>query len=99
MHFPLHEKGHFYQCDLYKVDHLNEKTLTRGSNCTSVDAFIYAVHKGDKKKWLIPIEWKYTEYYYNNDKSNEDRKGELKGTNGKGHERVERYSKIIVACL
>lgn len=78
-----------------KVDHLNEKTLTRGSNCTSVDAFIYAVHKGDKKKWLIPIEWKYTEYYYNNDKSNEDRKGELKGTNGKGHERVERYSKII----
>ena len=26
-------------------DHLNEKTSTRGSNCTSVDAFIYAVHK------------------------------------------------------
>lgn len=78
-------------------DHLNEKTSTRGSNCTSVDAFIYAVHKGDKKKWLIPIEWKYTEHYGNEDKSNEDRKGEEKGTNGKGHERVRRYMAITDA--
>ena len=53
-------------------DPLNEKTSTRGSNCTSVDAFIYAKHK-DESIWLIPIEWKYTEHYANQDKSNEDR--------------------------
>ncbi|MBQ2026731.1 MAG: hypothetical protein II216_02855 [Alistipes sp.] len=75
-------------------DHLNEKTSTRGSNCTSVDAFIYAVHKEDKKRWLIPIEWKYTECYSNQDKSNEDRIGEEKGSNGKGRERVMRYSAL-----
>lgn len=80
-------------------DYLNEKILIRGSNCTSIDALIYAVHKGDKKKWLIPIEWKYTEYYENNDKSNEDRDGEDKGTNGKGQERVRRYSAITDASL
>ena len=74
-----------------KVDHLNEKKLTRGANCTSVDAFIYAVHKGDGKRWLIPIEWKYTEHYYNKDNSNEDRKNEKKGCNGRGRERVRRY--------
>lgn len=78
-------------------DHLNEKTCTRGSNCTSVDAFIYAVHRGDRKKWLIPIEWKYTEHYGNEDKSNEDRDGEEKGTNGKGHERIRRYSTLTDA--
>lgn len=75
-------------------DYLNEKTSTRGSNCTSVDALIYAVHKDDKKKWLIPIEWKYTECYANQDKSNEDRIGEEKGSNGKGCERVMRYSAL-----
>ena len=76
-------------------DHLNEKSSTRGSNCTSVDALIYAVHRGDKKRWLIPIEWKYTEHYYNSDKSNEDRRGEPKGSNGRGRERVGRYSALI----
>ena len=79
-------------------DYLNENTSTRGSNCTSVDAFIYAVHKGDKKKWLIPIEWKYTEHYANLDKSNEDRQGEEKGCNGKGQERVRRYSALTDAA-
>lgn len=77
-------------------DHLNEKTSTRGSNCTSVDAFIYAKHKGGGK-WLIPIEWKYTEHYANLDKSREDRYGEEKGSNGKGQERVRRYSPLIDA--
>ena len=61
---------------------MNENTSTRGSNCTSVDAFIYAVHRGDEKRWLIPIEWKYTENYSNEDKSNEDRPNEDKGPNG-----------------
>lgn len=76
-------------------DHLNEKSSTRGSNCTSVDALIYAKHRGDHKMWLIPIEWKYTEHYYNSDKSNEDRRGEPKGSNGRGRERVRRYSALI----
>lgn len=76
------------------VDNLNEGTPTRGSNCTSVDAFIYAVHRGDKKRWLIPIEWKYTEHYNSEDKSNEDRASEAKGANGKGRERVGRYAAL-----
>lgn len=79
-------------------DPLNEKTSTRGSNCTSVDAFIYAKHKDDSI-WLIPIEWKYTEHYANLDKSNEDRQGEEKGSNGKGQERVRRYSVLTDASL
>ena len=82
-----------------KKDHLNENTSTRGSNCTSVDAFVYARHKGDGKLWLIPIEWKYTEHYANLDKSNEDRHGEEKGSNGKGQERVRRYSALTDASL
>ena len=79
-------------------DPLNEKTSTRGSNCTSVDAFIYAKHKDDSI-WLIPIEWKYTEHYANLDKSNEDHQGEEKGSNGKGQERVRRYSALTDASL
>jgi hypothetical protein len=82
-----------------KNDHLNENTSTRGSNCTSVDAFIYAKHKDDGKLWLIPIEWKYTEHYANLDKSKEDRHGEEKGSNGKGQERVRRYSALTDASL
>ena len=45
-------------------DHLNEQVSTRGSSCTSVDAFIYTVHRGDKKRWLIPIEWKFTVVFH-----------------------------------
>ena len=72
-------------------DHLNEIMSTRGSQCTSVDALIYAVHRGDRAKWLIPIEWKYTEFYNNQDKSAE--------TNGRGDVRIARYSKIIDESL
>jgi len=35
-------------------DNLNEGVPNRGSNCTSVDALIYAVHK-DGSNWLIPV--------------------------------------------
>lgn len=77
-----------------KKQHLNEKTLNRGSNCTSVDAFIYAKHKSGSK-WLIPIEWKYTEHYATLDKSTEDRPNEPKDTNGKGIERQNRYNQLI----
>ena len=71
-------------------DYLFEEQLNRGSHCTSIDALIFAKDK-DGKKWLIPIEWKYSEHYNNTDKSVEDRKGEPKGTNGKGIERLDRY--------
>ena len=75
-------------------DYLNEckegQKPTRGSNCTSIDALIYAKHKNGKN-YILPIEWKYTEHYNNADKSVEDRKGEPKDTNGKGNERLDRY--------
>jgi hypothetical protein len=78
-------------------EHLNEGKPKRGSQCTSVDAFIYAVHRGDHKKWLIPIEWKYVEQYANGDKSTEDRPGDTKGSNGRGKTRLDRYSRLIDA--
>ena len=75
-------------------DYLNEckegQKPTRGSNCTSIDALIYAKHKNGKN-YILPIEWKYTEHYNNTNKAVEDRKGEPKGTNGKGKERLDRY--------
>lgn len=82
-----------------KEDRLKEAkqknaNLTRGLNYTSIDAFIYAKHKSGKL-WLIPIEWKYTEYYNNQDKSIEDRDGGEKGNKEKGEERVRRYSDLI----
>jgi len=76
-----------------KNDHLNEGNLSRGSNCTSVDALMIA--KNNEGVWLIPIEWKYTERYANEDKSTEDRKGEHKGTNSVGLERLRRYQGLI----
>lgn len=76
--------------------YLNEDTLNRGSNCTSIDAFIYARHKSGEL-WLIPIEWKYTEHYNNQDKSNEDRDREPKGSNGKGKKRMSCYNSLITA--
>jgi len=78
-------------------DYLNEcdgKKPTRGSHCTSIDALIYAKDENGKK-YIFPIEWKYTEHYNNADKSVEDRAGEPKGTNGKGKERLNRYVNLI----
>jgi hypothetical protein len=51
-------------------DHLKEIYTTRGNNCTSIDALIYAKHKNGGK-YLIPIEWKYTELYGNLNKAEE----------------------------
>lgn len=65
-------------------DHLNELTSTRGSNCTSIDALIYGVHK-DGRTILFPIEWKYVEVYGNDDKSKGD----------KGLTRLGRYTNLI----
>jgi hypothetical protein len=66
------------------VDHLNEKTSTRGSNCTSVDALIYGKHE-DGRKILFPVEWKYTEAYGNDDKA----------SGAKGVTRKGRYTDLI----
>ena len=65
-------------------DYLNEVNTTRGANCTSVDAFILAKHKSNKT-WLIPIEWKYTEHYYSDDKS----------SGSDGATRIRRYNNLI----
>lgn len=73
-------------------DNLNEGIPTRGSNCTSIDALIYAVHN-DGSNWLIPIEWKYTEFYNNQNKAIE---GCIKDPiNCKGEVRKRRYTQLI----
>jgi len=65
-------------------DLLGEGYPKRGSICTSIDAFIYAVHKNGSK-WLIPIEWKYIESYNDIDKS----------TGPTGEIRRKRYDDLI----
>lgn len=73
-------------------DYINEGQPTRGNNCTSIDALIYAKHC-DGSRWLIPIEWKFTEHYNNQDKSKEGfSKDPL---NCKGEVRKKRYSNLI----
>jgi hypothetical protein len=83
------------------IDYLNEISSkgkpTRGCICTSIDALIYAVHQNGSK-YLIPIEWKYTEKYDNKDKSIEDSKAgkdKPKVTEGTGKKRLRRYSDLI----
>lgn len=66
------------------IDHLNEMTSTRGSNCTSIDVLIYGLHK-DGRKILFPIEWKYTENYGNEDKA----------CGKDGETRKKRYTELI----
>lgn len=79
-------------------DYLNEcangQNPTRGNNCTSIDALIVAKHKNGKTI-LIPIEWKYTEWYGSTDKSTEDGKGNEKGSQKSGKIRLGRYSELI----
>lgn len=83
-----------------KSDHLNEDGPTRGSNCTSVDALVYAIDNNGEK-WIIPIEWKYTESYddcKSGDKSNEGityKKETNPLKTPKGMVRLDRYSKLI----
>lgn len=72
-----------------RVDHLNEKKgknkeLTRGSQCTSIDAVILARKEG--KSVLMAIEWKYVEHYRNTDKSRDT------GNKTSGAIRVNNYS-------
>lgn len=67
--------------------YLNEHKHIRGSYCTSIDALIYA-EDINNEKWIIPIEWKYTEAY--GDSSKDD-----KSLEGKGKERMRRYNGLI----
>ncbi len=71
-----------------KEDHLNENAKSRGSNCTSVDAMMIAEDKNGI--CLIPIEWKYTELYANDDKSNVK-----KNNNSTGKKRLSLYGPLI----
>ncbi|MDR0515579.1 MAG: hypothetical protein LBH25_00870 [Fibromonadaceae bacterium] len=70
-------------------NYLNESYKTRGSNCTSIDALIYGMHSNGKK-YIMLVEWKYTEYYYNQDKSIEPKR-----TESKGKKRLRRYADLI----
>jgi len=82
------------------IDHLNEtkgnQKLTRGTMCTSVDAMIYGKLKDDNKI-IVPIEWKYTENYHEDGKSDKNYSIEKRGKEkeGKGKERLQRYSELI----
>jgi hypothetical protein len=65
-------------------DLLNEGKPARGTNCTSIDACIYTLHKNGSR-WLIPIEWKYTETYEEKNK----------GIGSSGETRHKRYDALI----
>lgn len=73
------------------TDHLNEGVTNRGSNCTSVDALIWAVRNGEN--WLVLIEWKYTEHYSNENKATEGARKDP--VNNKGTTRKDRYTDLI----
>ena len=77
-------------------DWLNEGKPSRGANCTSVDALIVGEDE-QGRRWLLPIEWKYTEAYgLHDNKSREDRRGEQnKGHNDVGKKRLSSYSNLI----
>lgn len=77
-----------------KYDHMNEDGPTRGANCTSIDALIAAV-SDNGERWLIPIEWKYTESYPPTDKSQEDNPDKPKGNKLRGEKRLKNYSGLI----
>jgi hypothetical protein len=74
-------------------DYLHEKDLKRGEYCTSVDAFVYALDENNER-WLIPIEWKYTETYERDDKSIESEPNKEPGNESKGKTRLSRYCNI-----
>lgn len=76
--------------------YLNESGHIRGSYCTSIDALIYA-EDTNEEKWIIPIEWKYTEAYDDSPEDDKSLEDYLcgKGEHGKGKERMRRYNDLI----
>lgn len=87
-----HEPGYIQFEAVSDNDNLNEGKSKRGTNCTSIDALIYAKHRSGEK-WLVVIEWKYTESYDNTDKSEEGRKKDP--INCSGEVRKRRYGGLI----
>jgi hypothetical protein len=81
-------------------DHLNEiknnAELSRGKMCTSIDALIYGKLKNGTKI-ILPIEWKYTENYHEDEKTDKDYSIEDRGKiiEAKGKERLRRYTTLI----
>ncbi len=73
--------------------YLREDGLTRGAQCTSVDAMMYA-ERADGSRCLVPIEWKYTEQYGNDNKAT-DAASQPSPINGKGAVRQQRYNQLI----
>jgi hypothetical protein len=76
-----------------EIDHLNEvrppnKKPPRGEFSTSIDALIYAIHKNGEK-YIIPIEWKYTEEYEYSKTPDNKSKG------NSGEKRLKSYSELI----
>lgn len=51
--------------------HEDDRGAGRGTKCTSVDAFL--IVRSDNRKTLVPVEWKYTETYRWEDKTNTKR--------------------------
>jgi len=87
-----------------KINLLGEKRKSRGSFCTSIDALIYAQHR-NKKRYLVPIEWKYVESYDEKGKFDEVKRdsvtGEVKRNRyGRttGEERRKRYYSLVEEC-
>jgi hypothetical protein len=72
--------------------YLNERGLTRGSQCTSLDAIMFGrLKSGDNV--LVAIEWKYTEAYGNTDKSAEGM--DRDPSNCRGMQRQRNYNGLI----
>lgn len=74
-------------------DYLHEKHIERGEYCTSIDALVYALDENGER-WLIPIEWKYTESYPDEDKSTETNPYKEPGNEDRGKTRLSRYCNI-----
>lgn len=76
------------------TDYLNEAkdgTLSRGSQCTSVDAAILAKRGNDII--ILPIEWKFVEEYNRDDKSRNIFNKRENAWHNSGDERIRRYFK------
>lgn len=72
--------------------YLNEGGLTRGSQCTSIDALMFGKLRGGECV-MVAIEWKYTEAYGNTNKATEGLNADPE--NGKGMVRQKRYNSLI----
>ena len=95
------ERKHYIAFEaISNSDRLNETKnggkLTRGTNCTSIDALIIAKDKSNTIR-IIPIEWKLVE----DDSGNKAPTGMTSKSEkkiGSGETRVKRYGELIKNC-